>query len=63
MTSPPGTQTITINILPDISKRKTSQRMLLIQLIEYDVRNVFQKLCRKWDRETSSRFLLLFEKL
>ena len=37
MTSQAGTQTITINILPDISTSKTNQRMKLGQLIEYDV--------------------------
>ena len=31
--------TITINILPDISTSKTNQRMKLGQLIEYDVGN------------------------
>ena len=63
MTSQAGAQTITINILPDISKCKSNQRMKLGQLIEYDVRNIFQKLCRKWDRKTSSRPLLFFKKL
>ena len=47
---------ITIHILPDISRSKGNQTMKLDQLIKYNKKNIFlQKLCRKWDRETSSR--------
>ena len=41
MTSQDGTQTITINILLDISKSKDNQNMKFGQLIEYNVRNIF----------------------
>ena len=41
MTSQDGTQTITINILPDISKSKDNQNVKFGQLIEYNVRNIF----------------------
>ena len=48
MTSKTGKQTITINILPDISKSKGNQTMKSFQLIEYNMRNIFfQKSCRK----------------
>ena len=33
------------------------------QLLEYNKRKIFlQKLCRRWDRETSSRLLFIFKK-
>ena len=61
MTSKPGSQTIAINILPDISQNIDNQIMKFGQLIEYDKKNIFlQKLCRKWGRETSSRPLFIF---
>ena len=41
MTSQDGTQTITINILLDITKSKDNQNMKFGQLIEYNVRNIF----------------------
>ena len=41
MTSQDGTQTITINILLDISKSKDNQNVKFGQLIEYNVRNIF----------------------
>ena len=41
MTSQDGTQTITINILLDISKSKDNQNMKFGQLIDYNVRNIF----------------------
>ena len=48
MTSQLGLQTITIHILPNISRNKDNQIMKLGQLIEYNMRNVFlQKLCGK----------------
>ena len=39
--SEPGTQTISIYILPNISSRKDNQTMKFGQLIEYIMRNVF----------------------
>ena len=54
--SQPGLQTIAIHILPSISQSKGKQTMKFGQLLEYNKRNIFlQKLCRKWDKETSSR--------
>ena len=48
MTSQPGKQTITIHILPTISKSKGHPTMKLGQLREYNERNVFlQKSCGK----------------
>ena len=41
MTSQDETQTITINILLDISKSKDNQNVKFGQLIEYNVRNIF----------------------
>ena len=50
MTSQPGQQTITIHILPNISRSKLNQTMKLRQLIEYNKINIFlQKSCGKWD--------------
>ena len=61
MKSQPGKQTIAIHILPNISGSKSNQKMKLGQLIDYNKRNVFlQNVCRKWDRETSSRPLFTF---
>ena len=61
MTSQTGLQTITINILPNISQSKGNQTMKFGQLIEYNKRNIFlQKLCRKWGKETSFRPLFIF---
>ena len=61
MTAQPGLQTIAIHILPNISQSKGNQTMKFGQLIEHNKRNIFlQKLCGKWDRETSSRPLLFF---
>ena len=48
MTSQPGLQTITIHILPNISRSNGNQTSKLGQLIEYNKRNIFlQKLCGK----------------
>ena len=48
MMSQPGYQTIALNMLPNISRRKANQTMKLGQLIEYNKRNIFLlKLCRK----------------
>ena len=41
MTSQPGKQTITMYILPKISRSKGNQTMKSGRLIEYDMRNVF----------------------
>ena len=48
VTSQPGSQTIALHILPDISQSKGNQTMKFGQLIEYNKRNIFlQKLCGK----------------
>ena len=61
MTSQPGLQTIAIHILPNISQSKGNQTIKFGQLIEYNKRNIFfQKLCRKWGKETSPRPLFIF---
>ena len=43
-----------------ISGSKSNQAMELGQLIDYKRNIFFQKLCRKWGRETSFRLLLCF---
>ena len=43
MTSQPGSQTIVIHILPNISQSKDNQTMKLGQLIEYNKRIIFLK--------------------
>ena len=63
MTSQPGSPTIAIHILPNISQSKGNQTMKYGQLIEYNKRNIFlQKFYGKWGRETSSRSLFIFWK-
>ena len=55
--------TITIHILPNISRSKGNRTMILGQLTEYNTRNIsLQKSCRKWIRETSSRPLFVFRR-
>ena len=41
MTSKLGKQTVTIHILPNISRSKGSQTMKFGQLIEYNMRNIY----------------------
>ena len=41
MTSQTGQQTITIQILPNISRSKSNQTMKFSQLIEYNKKNIF----------------------
>ena len=56
MASMTGQQTITMHILPNISKSESNQAMKLGQSIEHRERkNFLQKSCGKWDRETNSR--------
>ena len=46
--SQPGSQTIAIQILPNISQSKDNQTLRFDQLIEYKKRNIFlKKLCGK----------------
>ena len=41
MTSQPGKQTITVQILRNISKSKNNQTMTFDQLIKFNMRNIF----------------------
>ena len=41
MTSQPEKQTIAIHILRNISRSEGNQTMKFVQLIEYDIRNIF----------------------
>ena len=41
MTGQPGLQTITIQILPNISQSKVDQTIKFVQLIKYNNRNMF----------------------
>ena len=61
MTSQLGLQTIAVHILPNISQSKDNLTIKVVQLIEYNKRNIFlQKSCRKWGKGTSSRRLFIF---
>ena len=51
MTSQTGKQTITIHILPDISRSKGNQTMVFGQLIEYSMRNIFSSNIQKIKNE------------
>ena len=63
MTSKTGTQTVTINILPNISRSKANQTMKLDKLIEYNVRNILlQKSCINETQRLVSIPLFLFAK-
>ena len=56
MKSQPGTQTIAICTLPNISRIKSNQTMEFDQLIEYDMRNTFlEKSYAKCAEETIPR--------
>ena len=64
MASQPGLQTIVIHILSNIFHSKGNQTMKFGELIEYNKRNIFfQKLCRKWGKETGSKPLYFLRKL
>ena len=48
MMSQTGQQTITINILPNVSRNKGDQAMKFGQLLKHNVRNIFLQIsCRK----------------
>ena len=64
LTSQPGQQTITIHILPNISKSKGNQTMKFSQLIEYNITNTsVGKSYTKCAGETISRTLPKISKL
>ena len=51
-----GKETITIHILPNISRTKGNQSMKLSQLLEYNMKNIFlEKSYTKYDGETNPR--------
>ena len=47
MTSQPRLQTIATHIMSNISQSKGNETMKFVQLIKYNKRNIFQKLCGK----------------
>ena len=56
MTSQPGKRTITIRMLPYISRSKDNQTVKFGQLIEYNTRKIFhEKSYPKCDGETSPK--------
>ena len=62
MTSQTGGQTITIHILPNISRSKSNQIMKFGKLIEYNTRNIFfEKSSTKCGEETSIRPFFLYQ--
>ena len=63
MTSQPGSQSVAIQILLNISRNKSNQAMKFRQLIKYNNGNTFlEKSCRKLGRKTSSRPAFVFLK-
>ena len=63
MTSQRGQRTITIHILPNISRSNCNHSTIFGQIIEYYKINIFlQKSCRKGGRKISSRPLLFYRK-
>ena len=63
MTSSTEKQMITIQILTNISRKKSNQTMKIVQLIERNMRDIFlQNSCRKIGRDNSSIPFLLFKK-
>ena len=64
MTSQPGSQTIAIHILPNISRSKGNQAMKFGKLKEYSIRNIFVgKSYTKYAGETIPRPLSKKSKL
>ena len=56
MTSQPVKQTITIHILPYISRSEDNQTVKFVQLIEYNMKKIFlEKLYSKCGGETSPK--------
>ena len=56
-------QTITIQVVPNISRSKGNQTMKFDQSTEHNKRNIcLQKLCRKCGSQASSRLLFVFLK-
>ena len=56
-------QIITIYILLNILRSKDNKAMKFGQIIEYNLRNIFLQISyKRWNKETSSRTLLVFLK-
>ena len=56
MTSQPGKHTITMHILPNMSRSRGNQTMKFGQLIEFNIRNIFlEKPYKKCGGETIPR--------
>ena len=56
MTPQSGKQVITIHILPNISRSKSSQPVKFEQLTEHNIKNIFlEELYTKWGGETRLR--------
>ena len=56
MTLQPEKQTISITILPNISRSKGNQTIKVSQLKQYKIRNIFlEKSCKKCGREIITR--------
>ena len=61
MKSQPGQQTVTIRILPNISRSKGNQTMKFGQLIEYNKGNIFiQKSCKNEAERLGPDLFLFF---
>ena len=59
VTPQPGKQTNALQILSNISRRKGSQKMKIIQLIEYSMRNIFlETSCKKVVKKLAPDLLL-----
>ena len=59
VTPQPGKQTTAKQILSNISKRKGSQKMKIVQLIEYSMRNIFlETSCKKVVKKLAPELLL-----
>ena len=63
MTSQTGQQIITIHILPNISRSKDNQAMKFVDIIEFNVKNIFlERSCKKGGKEISLDLFFLFYK-
>ena len=59
MTSQTGQKLLAIHILPNISRNNINQTMKFRRLLQNSVINIcLKKLCRKLDRETTSKSFL-----
>ena len=62
MASSNGIQTITIYILPNISRSKGNQTKKFGQIVERNLRRIFlQKSCKKWDKRLVADLILFLK--